>query len=82
MLGRYILEARELPLLSMFERVKSQIMTRNYTKLKDAENWCGPICPKIRKKVEKNIELSNNVYADPAGDGLFAVGELVSSHPV
>jgi hypothetical protein len=57
-------------------------MTRNYTKLKDAENWCGPICPKIRKKVEKNIELSNNVYADPAGDGLFAVGELVSSHPV
>jgi hypothetical protein len=32
--------------------------------------------------VEKNIELSNNVYADAAGDGLFAVGELVSSQPV
>lgn len=82
MFARYILEARELPLLSMFERVKSQIMTRNYTKLKDAESWNGPICPKIRKKVEKNIELSNNVYADPAGDGLFAVGQLVSSQPV
>ncbi|KAM0832494.1 hypothetical protein ACQ4PT_064865 [Festuca glaucescens] len=80
--NKYILEARELPLLSMFERVKSQIMTRNYTKLKDAETWTGPMCPKIRKKVDKNIELSNNVYADPAGDGLFAMGELVSSQPV
>jgi hypothetical protein len=79
---RYILEARELPVLSMLERIKSQIMSRHYTKQKEREGWTGPICPKIRKRVDKHIELANNVYADAAGDGLFAVGELVSSKPV
>jgi hypothetical protein len=66
----------------MFERVKSQLMTRHYTKQKDEEKWPGPIFPKIHKKLLKNIELSSNVYADGAGDGLFQVGELVSSQPV
>jgi hypothetical protein len=32
---RYILEAKELPMLSMLERIKSQIMTRNYNKQKE-----------------------------------------------
>ena len=81
-MNRYILEARELPVLSMLERVKSQLMSRHYTKQKEASTWPGPICPKIKKKLDRNIELSNNVYADGAGDGLFAVGELVSSQPV
>jgi hypothetical protein len=55
----------------MFERVKSQLMTRHYTKQKDEEKWLGPIYPKIHKKLLKNIELSSNVYVDGAGEGLF-----------
>ncbi|KAM0845257.1 hypothetical protein ACQ4PT_056501 [Festuca glaucescens] len=78
----YILEARELPVLSMFERIKGQIMTRNYNKQKEEETWPGVVCSKIKKRVLKNVELSNNCYADGAGDGLFAVYDMVSSTPV
>jgi hypothetical protein len=66
----------------MFATIKAQIMTIHYTKNNERSTCPGPICPKIRKKLEKHIELSNNVFADGAGDGLFQVGELVSSQPV
>jgi hypothetical protein len=82
MLTRYILEARELPLLSMLQRIKDQIMSRNYNKFKEASSITSSICPKIKKKLEKNIELSNNSFVDGAGDGLFKVGEIQSSTPV
>jgi hypothetical protein len=68
--------------MSMFERIKGQIMTRNYNKQKEQEKWPGALCPKIKKKVLKNVELSNNCYADGAGGGLFAVYDMVSSTPV
>lgn len=32
--NKYILEARELPIHSMFERIKQQLMSRYYTKQK------------------------------------------------
>ena len=75
------MEARELPVLSMLDRIKGQMMSRNYTKQMEAEKWHGPVCPKIRKKVEKHIELSNNCFVYGAGDGVFGVGEMFSSTP-
>jgi len=72
----YILEARELPILSMLEKIKQQLMTRHYNKQKElSEQFVGPICPKIRKKVAKNAELANICYAMPSGNGLFQVLE-------
>lgn len=65
-------------MLSMLETIKAQIMTRHYTKNKDRSSWTGPICPKIRKKLDKHIELSRNVFVDGAGDGLFQVGDRKS----
>jgi hypothetical protein len=47
MLDRYIIEARELPVLSMFDRIKDQFMSRHYSKMKDSASFKGPICPKI-----------------------------------
>jgi hypothetical protein len=66
----------------MFERIKAQVMTRNYNKQNEEIKWTGPVCPKIKKKVEKNVELANHSYIDGAGDGLFAVSEMVSSTPI
>jgi hypothetical protein len=60
----------------MLERIKSQIMTRNYNKQKEEMKWNGDICPKIKKRVDKNIELAKNCYVDRAGDGVFAVAEM------
>jgi hypothetical protein len=72
--NKYILDARELPILSMLERIKQQLMTRYYSKQKElAEQMHGPICPKIRKKLLKNVEYSNYCYALPAGHGIFQV---------
>ncbi|WVZ79267.1 hypothetical protein U9M48_026868 [Paspalum notatum var. saurae] len=71
----YILEARELPILTMLQRIKSQLMTRHYNKQKElAENWQGlEVCPKIRKKIERNAEFANTCYVLPAGQGIFEV---------
>lgn len=72
--NKYILDARELPVLSMLERIKSQLMTRHYNKQKEVEIFQG-ICPKIRKKVLKYAELANVCYVLPAGYGIFEVQE-------
>jgi len=71
--NKYILEARELPILSMLERIKNQIMTRHYNKQKEAENFVGTVCPKIRKKIAKNAEFTNICYAMPTGQRIFQV---------
>ena len=54
---KYILDAREMPILSMIMKIKDQLMTRVYNKQKDVhDKWSGPICPKIRKKILQNSE--------------------------
>jgi len=46
----YILEAREMPILSMLEQIKGQLMSRFYKKQREVgEEWQGPICPKIKE---------------------------------
>jgi hypothetical protein len=50
--NNYILDARELPILSMFEKIKCQLMTRHYNKSKELANeMTSYLCPKIRKKL-------------------------------
>jgi hypothetical protein len=74
--NKYILEAREMPSLSMFERIQQQLMTRYYNKQKELpDQFVGDICLKIRKKVSKNSEFANVCYALPAGQGVFQVYE-------
>ena len=45
--NKYILDAREMPILSMIQRIKCQITTRIYNKQLEAQKWSGVICPKI-----------------------------------
>uniref|UniRef100_K3YY80 SWIM-type domain-containing protein n=1 Tax=Setaria italica TaxID=4555 RepID=K3YY80_SETIT len=54
--------------------IKTQLITRHYNKEKEVGDvWQGPICSKIRKKLQKNIELANICYALPASKGVFEV---------
>ncbi|WVZ96118.1 hypothetical protein U9M48_041794 [Paspalum notatum var. saurae] len=55
--------------------IKGQLMTRHYNKQKEVtEKWQGMrICPKIRKKLERNAEFANTCYVMPAGKGIFEV---------
>ena len=60
--------------MSMFERVKSQLLHRHYTKKKEAiRKGEGNITPKIRIKLRKNTELSNYCEVTASGAGVFAV---------
>ena len=70
----YILEARDLPILSMLERIKCQLMTRHYNKQQEiGEDIQGAFCPKNRKKVARNAEFANMCFASPSGQGVFQV---------
>ncbi|KAM3191553.1 hypothetical protein ACQJBY_069068 [Aegilops geniculata] len=70
----YILEARELAIISMLHCIMGKITVRHETKQREAvEKWSGRICPKIRKKIEKNAEFSGNCYPTHSGLGVFSV---------
>jgi hypothetical protein len=72
----YILEAMEMPFLSMLEAIFYKILERTESKQREANKWQGRICPKINNKLEKFMEWSNECSATPAGNHLY----FVSSH--
>jgi hypothetical protein len=41
----------------------------------------GIITPKIKKKLDKNMELANNSFVEGVGDGMFKVSEVVCTTP-
>ena len=54
--NRFILDAREKPILTMLEVIRSKIMNRIMNKRNKMMKLKGEICPKIQKKLEKNKE--------------------------
>ena len=65
--NKYILKARERPLLTMMEIIRSQVMKRITTKQAVGRKMKGDICPKIRKKLDIIIDMSYEYHADFAG---------------
>ena len=57
----------------MIDRIKSQLTTRMVTKNEEMLSWTSPICPKIKKRLDKNTELANTCYAELAGDGIYSM---------
>ncbi|KAM0929447.1 hypothetical protein ACQ4PT_001527 [Festuca glaucescens] len=72
-LNKYILEGRELPVISMIEKVKQQITLRNYNKRQEELKWETGLCPKIMKKLSKNVEFSSICEVVPSDAGIFDV---------
>ncbi|KAG8383030.1 hypothetical protein BUALT_Bualt05G0141900 [Buddleja alternifolia] len=70
-----ILEAREKPILTMLEWIKEYLMTR-LTENRDraAKRWYGKqICPKIRKIIEKNMDMSSDCIPIKSDDWNYEV---------
>lgn len=80
--NKYILDAREMPIRSMLDKINNQLMTRYYNKNLESDEWCGIICPKIRKKLDKQVEMSNNCLAMPVLKGVFQVKGLTGDYLV
>jgi hypothetical protein len=57
-------------------------MLRFFSKVKEADEMCGTICPKIRKKLDRNIDFANNYDAMPAAKHLFNVIGLHGQYEV
>ncbi|KAM0866609.1 hypothetical protein ACQ4PT_042520 [Festuca glaucescens] len=69
----YILQAREMVVLSMLETIFYKLMQRVETKQEEAEKWPGTICPKIKKKLDKFTEWSATCRVKSTGNGLYHV---------
>jgi hypothetical protein len=57
-------------------------MLRYFSKRKELEEMCGNICPKIRKKLAKNIDFATNYEALPSLENLFRVKVLRGEYEV
>ncbi|XP_037452842.1 uncharacterized protein LOC119323323 [Triticum dicoccoides] len=81
--NRYILEGREMPVLSMLEYIFYKMMDRIVSKQREAiEKWAGQrICPKI-KKLDKNTEFAANCHVTEAGQQIFRVQSGNNSYTV
>ena len=79
---RYILDARELPIVTNLKKIKDQLMIRFFSKRKETEEMYGNLCPKIREKLDKNIDFTNNYSAMPAAENLFKIVCLKGEYEV
>ncbi|KAM0915500.1 hypothetical protein ACQ4PT_010815 [Festuca glaucescens] len=80
--NKYILDAREMPVVTCLKKIMNQLMIRFVSKRKETEDMCGTICPKIRKKLDKNIDFAVNYGASPAAEQLFKVEGLRGEYEV
>ena len=70
-------------IISMLECILGKLSLRLASKHREAvEKWTGRICPKIRKKLEKNAELSGNCFPRDAGNGIYHVQSGPNSYIV
>ena len=56
--NNWIVEYRGLPIISMFEAIRAKVTVRIQVNRAMPTNWNGTICPKILKKVNKLIQLT------------------------
>ena len=79
---RYILDARELPIVTSLNKIMDQLMIRFFSQRKEIPEMYGAICPKIRKKLDKNIDFANNYDAIPSAENLFKIVGLHGEYEV
>ncbi|KAG8387956.1 hypothetical protein BUALT_Bualt02G0075100 [Buddleja alternifolia] len=78
----YILEARELPIIEMFEAIRRKCMSRIQVKRAGMEKYNKVVCPNILTKIEKQREFARNCHPTWAGDDKFEVMHYMENHVV
>ena len=71
--NKYILDARDKPILKMFETIKCKLMNRFYMNRNVVKKYEGVICPRIQKKLDQNKELSKKYWLIPSTQRKFQV---------
>ncbi|KAG8376039.1 hypothetical protein BUALT_Bualt09G0022200 [Buddleja alternifolia] len=80
--NNYILEARELPIIEMFEAIRRKCMIRIQVKRAGMEKYNKVVFPNILTKIEKQREFARNCHPTWAGDDKFEVMHYMENHVV
>ncbi|XP_050211451.1 uncharacterized protein LOC126661643 [Mercurialis annua] len=75
----WILDARGLPIISMLEVIRVQVMTRLRVKRRVCLTWINDIAPRAMKKLERNKELSFLWHMIWNGDTTYEVTNIYNS---
>ncbi|KAL0423311.1 UNVERIFIED_CONTAM: hypothetical protein Sradi_0865900, partial [Sesamum radiatum] len=78
----YILDAREQPIIDMFESIRRKCVTRIQVKREGMEKYQGVVCPNICKKIERQRHESRNCFPSWAGEDKFEVQHFLENHIV
>ncbi|XP_044401025.1 uncharacterized protein [Triticum aestivum] len=78
----YILEARELPVVSALDNMHIKLTNRIVSKQRESDKWTGRLCPKIQKKLDKFVEWAANCMVQEAGKGVFQVKSFNNTYLV
>lgn len=72
-----------MPILSMLEQIRCQLMSRICSKQKEAlEKWIRSLCPKIQKRLNKNAKYAANCFTLAAGNGVYQVTSAENKYVV
>ncbi|KAL4311321.1 hypothetical protein GQ457_01G024400 [Hibiscus cannabinus] len=77
------LEARDKPILTMMEVIRTKLMKKVVSKREEVEKWPGPLCGKIQKKLDTINQQSFRCWATRTGGERYQVqGGLGHQHVV
>ncbi|KAG8363744.1 hypothetical protein BUALT_Bualt19G0054100 [Buddleja alternifolia] len=77
-----ILPARDKPIISMFEWIRTRLMSRIQNRRVGMENYASVICPNIRKRVDKQQSLARHCWARFCGGSEFEIDHLLDKYVV
>ncbi|KAL0404563.1 UNVERIFIED_CONTAM: hypothetical protein Sradi_2097100 [Sesamum radiatum] len=80
--NHYILEARDLPIIEMFEWIRRKLMTRIQVKRDGMAKLNGDVCPNIMRKLEKQRHESRNCFPSWAGEDKYEIMHFMQNHIV
>ncbi|KAL0373574.1 UNVERIFIED_CONTAM: hypothetical protein Sradi_3273100 [Sesamum radiatum] len=71
--NNYILDARDKPIITMLERIRTKLMTRLQYKRLGMEKYEGIVCPNMLKKINKQGKLARHCFSRWCGDKEFEI---------
>ncbi|KAJ1699737.1 hypothetical protein LUZ63_008249 [Rhynchospora breviuscula] len=74
--NKYIIDARDKPIITMLEMIRTKLMRRFQTKRDEMLKYNGSICPKIQKKLDRWKEESIKFNAVWNGEAKYQVTGL------
>ncbi|KAF7835650.1 Glycoside hydrolase, family 47 [Senna tora] len=78
----YIKDARDKPIISLFECLRLKLMKSFHVKLTGMQKFGGPFCPNALEKLEKIKNDSKNCFALPSSTFLYEVACFDGNHVV